>query len=302
MTTALPRTRPDRETVAERLLRGSATHSYDPTVDIDWELPLDRARPAAPLHRLSLFGTPLWEEMTEDQRVQLSWHEFASTARVGLWFELILMQMLLRQTYDQDPDTRHMQYALTEVGDETRHSVMFARAAAQLAPGSAYGPSRVIHELGRIFKTTASGPAMFASVLVAEETLDRQQREMMDDDSLLPLARQVARIHVTEESRHVSYARDAVARQVPSLSRAQLVQHRVLTALTAWAVVEAMIDPAVYAAVGLDPVRAVAEARDSVHRRETRLWSAEKVTAFLSEVGVIDGPSGVLWRRAGLLR
>ena len=300
--TAPARSRPDRESVAERLLRGSAAHSYDPVVDIDWERPLDRALPAFPLHRVTLCGTPLWDEMTDDQRVQLSWHEFASTARVGLWFELILMQMLLRQSYDQDPESRYVQYALVEVGDETRHSVMFARAAALLAPGNDYGPSRLVHELGRLFKTTASGPAMFASVLVAEETLDRGQREMMDDPGLLPLAREVSRIHVTEEARHVSYARDAVARQVPALSRPQLVHARVLTAVAAQLIVDAMIDPAVYAAVGLDPVRAVAEARRNEQRRETRLWSAEKVTGFLTGVGLIDGPSTTLWRRAGLVR
>lgn len=300
--TAPARTRPDRETVAARLLKGSAAHSLDPVVDVDWDRPLDRTLPAFPLHRVTLHGTPLWDEMTDEQRVQLSWHEFASTARVGLWFELILMQMLLRQSYDQDPSTGSAQYALVEVGDETRHSVMFARAAALLAPGNDYGPSRLVHELGRLFKSTASGPAMYASVLVAEETLDRGQREMMDDPTLLPLAREVARIHVTEEARHVSYARDAVARQVPALSWPQLAHAQVLTAVVAQLIVDAMIDPAVYTAVGLDRGRAVAEARASEQRRETRLWTAEKVTGFLTEVGLIDGPATALWRRAGLVR
>ena len=62
-----------------------------------------------------------------------------------------------------------------------------------------------------------------------------------------------------------------------------------------------MIDPAVYGAVGLDPCRAVAEARANPHRRETRLWSAEKVTGFLAEQGLIAGPSRGVWRQAGLL-
>ena len=302
MTTATrPRCSHSREVVATRLLRGSEHLSYDPTVDVDWDTPLDPSLPAAPLHRTSLYGTALWDEISEAQRVQLTWHEFASAASVGLWFEIILMQMLLRHAYDQDPKTAHAQYALTEIGDETRHSVMFARASALLAPGSAYGPHRVIHELGRVFKTTAAGPSMFASVLVAEETLDRQQREMMADESLLPLARQVARIHVTEEARHVSYAREAVIRQVPKLSRAQLEHHRAVTALTAWAVVEAMVDPAVYRAVGLDPARAVAEARTNPHRAATRLWSAERVTSFLAETGMIGGPTTAVWRRAGLV-
>jgi hypothetical protein len=291
----------DRETVASRLLRASAARSCDPRTEIDWDAALDPALPAVPEHRVSLYGTRLWAEMTEQQRVRLSWHEFASISSVGLWFELILMQALLRYAYDQDPHTRHVQYALTEIGDETRHSVMFARAADALAPGARYRPSKAIHQLGRLFKTTAAGPALFASVLVAEETLDRLQRELMQTAGMLPLAQQVARVHVTEEARHVAYARTAVERQVPRLSRPQLEWHRTLTAITSICVVESFLDPAVYTAVGLDRDRAVHEARHNPQHRESRLWMAERVTGFLREAGIIGGPTTQLWRHAGLL-
>jgi hypothetical protein len=291
----------DREKVAGRLLRSSERLSYDPVKDIDWDAPLDPALYATPEHRVSLYGTRLWGEMTDEQRVALSWQEFASTASVGLWFELILMQGLLRYAYDQDPHSRHVQYCLTEVGDETRHSIMFARAADALAPGARYRPSKLIHQLGRLYKTVAAGPSLFASVLVAEETLDRMQRELMDTEGLLPLARRVAQIHVTEEARHVAYARTAVERQVPKLSRSQLELHRALTVTTSLCVVQAFLDPAVYRAVGLDEKRAVQEAKANPHHRETRLWMAERVTGFLQDTGLISGPVTQVWKRAGLL-
>jgi hypothetical protein len=279
----------DREKVAARLLRSSARHSYDPVVAVDWAAPLDPARPAMPLHRVSLYGTPMWHSLSAEQQIQLSWHEFASITSVGLWFEIILMQGLLRYAYDQDPQTGHTQYALTEIGDETRHSVMFARTAALLAPGARYRPSPRLHRLGRMFKTIAAGPALFTATLVAEETLDRLQREMQDDPELLPLTREVSRIHVTEEARHVSYAREALA------------HHRLVAAIAAVMVVDGFVDPAVYAAVGLDPVQAVAQARTNPHQIATRRWMGEKVTDFLRDAGMIGGPSTALWRRAHLL-
>ena len=70
--------------------------------------------------------------LTDDQRIDLCKHEVISVARVGLWFEMLLMGMLAAHAYDQDPASPHTQYALTEIGDETRHSVMFARWADQL--------------------------------------------------------------------------------------------------------------------------------------------------------------------------
>jgi hypothetical protein len=291
----------DREKVARRLLRASARLSYDPMTEIDWDQALDPTLFAIPEHRVSLYGTELWARMPEEQRVQLSWHEFASISSVGLWFELILMQGLLRYAYDQDPGSQHLQYCLTEIGDETRHSVMFARAAERLAPGARYRPSRLVHQLGRLYKTTARGPSLFASVLVAEETLDRLQRELLDTPNMLPLSHQVARIHVTEEARHVAYARTAVERQVPKLTRSQLAFHRTSTLVTSVRVVNAFIDPSVYSNVGLDRDAAVAAAKANPHHQQTRLWMAERVTEFLSASDIIAGPITRAWRQTGLI-
>lgn len=291
----------EREVVAARLLRGSQSTSHDPLTEVDWLAPLDPELPALPLHRVSLYGTSLWDRLTPAQQVQLSWHEFASTAAVGLWFEMCLMQALLRYAYDRDPATAHVQYCLTEIGDETRHSVMFARAAEHLAPGCRYGPSPRVHRLGRLWKTVAAGPSMFASVLVAEEYLDRLQREALTTPGLLPLAVSVARIHVSEEARHVSYAREALARTAPRLSRRARLLHQQMTAATAAFVVDALIDPAVYQAVGLDPVEAAGAARRGDAHRQTRHWASERVVGFLASTGMHDDALG-FWRRADLNR
>ena len=140
---------PDRQRTAMRLLVSSAHRSFDPAADLDWAADLDPELPYLPLHRVSLYGTELWQGLSRQQQVELSKHEVASIMQVGLWFELILMQMLLRYAYDLDLRLPHSQYALTEIGDETRHSVMFGRAAREarhaalpaVAPGAQPRPA-----------------------------------------------------------------------------------------------------------------------------------------------------------------
>ena len=117
----------DRHQTAERLLKSSAKKSYDPAVDIDWDAPLVPDGIWVPEHRVSLYGTELWERLTPEQRVELGKHEACSVASVGLWFEVLLMQRLLKDFYAEDPTSPRAQYALTEVADECRHSQMFAR-------------------------------------------------------------------------------------------------------------------------------------------------------------------------------
>ena len=83
----------DREQVAERLLVSSAKHSFDPDEELDWDAPFEEGKWFWPPELVSLYDTPLWKRMGEEQRILLSQHEAASLASLGIWFEIILMQL-----------------------------------------------------------------------------------------------------------------------------------------------------------------------------------------------------------------
>ncbi|MFG1722940.1 diiron oxygenase [Micromonospora chalcea] len=289
-----------REAVADRLLAASVRTSYDPMVDIDWSAPPAPGAYWMPPRRSSLYGTPLWEAMSEEQRIELTKHEVASAASAGIWFETILMQMLIRQYYDADPTSRHAQYALTEVADECRHSIMFGRLI-EATGAPVYRAEPVDHLLGRWLKATATGPQMYAAILIAEEILDAFQREIMADESLQPLIRMVSRIHVVEEARHVRFARDELARQVEASGPVALAYARLVIGRAAYSITRRLVHPRAYAAVGIDPAAGHAAARANPHWRATLRWSAQRIADHLTELGLVDGPGRLLWRRAGLI-
>lgn len=290
----------DREVLADRLLTASAKHSYDPMTAIDWDQPPVPGLAYLPLEHVSLYGTSLWEKLSDSERIELSKHEIASAMSVGLWFELVLMQLLARYAYDLDPCSAHAKYALTELGDETRHSIMFARVAETLGVPR-YRPARLTHEITRVAKATMGGPSMFAAILVAEETTDRMQRVMMDDPAIQPLIRAVNRIHVIEEARHVRFAREEVSRRMADLGLAAREMHRLVTAVVAYLIIDSLIDPQVYRSVGIEPGVGRAAALANPHHRASRRWMAERITGFLREEGLIGGPTTAVWRRAHLI-
>ncbi|MET0999401.1 MAG: diiron oxygenase [Marmoricola sp.] len=287
--------------VAERLLKSSARQSYDPEVDIDWNAPIPADKWGMQPERMSLYGTSLWDGLDEEQRIELSRHEVASIASVGLWFEILLMQMMLRDLYDDDPTGAHMHYALTEVADECRHSTMFGKSIAHFGV-PAYGPPAKIHRLGRMFNTVVRGPSAYASILVAEDVLDTWQRDLMKDDLVQPVTRMVARIHVLEEARHMTFARDEVRHQLQGLSRRQLAWHQMVTAQTCFMVARALVNPEVYRAVGIDPREGRRAALGNPHYRETMQWMGEKPLAFLRENGLLPKSQERVWRGSLLLR
>lgn len=294
----------DRDTIATRLLKSSSRNSYDPLLDIDWAAPIDgpdlSEKSFLPFECVSLYGTPLWDGLTHEQRLELSKHELASIAGTGLWFEIILIQMLARYAYHQDPTRPHTQYALTEIGDETRHVIMFAKALERMGT-PAYRPNRFVHNLARLYKATARGTALFAPVLVAEEVTDRLQRATMNDEQIHPLIRMVNRIHVIEEARHVRFARAEVARLMPEMGPVAKLVNNTVAAVVASFVVGVLINPQVYAQVGLDPKHAARVARKNPHHRQTRRWMAEKIMAFLDEQGMVTGPARAIYRAAHLI-
>jgi hypothetical protein len=57
----------------------------------------------------------------------------------------------------------------------------------------------------------------------------------------------------------------------------------------------------VYAAVGLDPDQAKAAARANEHYRAKLRSAASGLVDFLRGVGLIGGPSELLWKRSGLI-
>jgi hypothetical protein len=290
----------DREKTAERLLNSSADKFYDPDVDIDWEAPLQDGKYYAPDRRISLYGTELWDKMTPEQRIELGKHEVASVASNGIWFEVLLMQMLLKEVYRIDPTTRHAQYALTEIADECRHSTMFARAIEKVG-APAYGPPPILRQLGKLLPVVGYGPALYGSILIAEEILDRIQRESMADENVQPLVRMVNRIHVLEEARHVTFARQEVVRGMSQLRKWELPYQRLLISIVAFSITRSLINPRVYRAVGLDPKQAHEVALNNPHHQETLRWSGERIMKFLGEAGLVAAPGMHWWRRAHLL-
>ncbi|GAA1299800.1 diiron oxygenase [Saccharothrix xinjiangensis] len=290
----------DRQAVARRLLDSSEALSYDPVQEVDWETPLDTGYHGASPEWSTLYGTAYWDEMTPEQQRELTRQEAASVASTGIWFEMILQQMVLRDFYAKDPTDPAFQWALTEIADECRHSIMFARGAAKLrAP--AYRPRRVVVELGRAFKTLAVGEAAYAAILVAEEVLDVMQRDWMRDERVVPFVRTINNIHVVEESRHMKFAREETRERLKGAGWLRRQFNAIVVAGASYAIVSSMVSDQVYANAGLDPERAIREARANEHHRSMLRSSCAGLMEFLDSCGLLTKAATRLYQRANLI-
>jgi len=290
----------DREQVAKRLLESSRKHSFDPDAELDWDAPFEDDKWFWPPELVSLYDTPMWRRMSAEQQHNLARLEAASLASLGIWFEIILIQLLARHIYDKPVTSAHVRYALTEIADECRHSMMFARLITR-GGAEPYPVSRLHHNLARVLKTVSTTPGSFTCTLLGEEILDWMQRLTFPDERVQPLVRGVTRIHVVEEARHVRYAREELRRQMMHCPRWEAELTRISSGEAARVFSLSFVNPQVYADAGLDRREALAQVRAGAHRREVMQQGAERLTDFLDEIGVLRGVGRKLWRSSGLL-
>ncbi|MGX1806255.1 AurF N-oxygenase family protein [Nocardia sp. NPDC055321] len=298
VTTAAPL---PREAFAQRLLLGSAKKSYDPVVDIDWNAPLDPDKLFLPPEVISLYGTPLWEAMSAEQRRELSRQELASVLSVGIWFENLLNRLLLRELMNGDPTSRHSHYTLTEMGDECRHMMMFGKLIDRIE-ARPYWPNRYERLVISSLQLFLRGPMVWVGALVGEEIFDAIQRRTLDDADLQPIVARAMRIHVTEEARHIGFARDALARRAPTMTAAERAYTRMCVAIAAPLFVHLMTNWHMYVRAGIEDGRGARRmARANPHARRALGIGAANLGAFLDKQGLM-GPIGKrIWQRRGLL-
>lgn len=285
---------------AGQLLIASAKHSYDPLVDIDWDAPLTEGKWFLAENRCSLYGTELWDSLDDQQKLLLSREELASSVAIGVWTEHILLHLVSRYVYTRDVSTSPVQFALTEVADEVRHMIMFAKLIEKIGSEIYPTPPKTLKS-GRILKTLAPVPALWALILLTEEFFDRFQREQAQDERIQPVVRAVARIHVIEEARHISFARTELERFVPTLSRFQLGALRRMLARIVAGMRKDRYNPLMYERAGLDPKIAIAAARSNPHAIENARYGGRHIAAYYKKLGLIGGPTEKVWVDAGWL-
>ncbi|UXA12636.1 diiron oxygenase [Mycobacterium sp. SMC-8] len=293
-------TKTTREEFAERLLKGSVKKSYAPVVDIDWDAPLDPDKFFLPPKVVTLYGTPEWDAMSRAQQIELSRQELVNILSAGIWFENILNQALLRDLMHKNPTAATTHYALTELGDETRHMVMFGRTIACVG-GIPVRPKLfqriIINSLPFLFR----GSVLWGAALVGEEIFDALQRQIMEDPELQPIVQRLMRIHVTEEARHIQFARDGLRKSVPTMAWHRRVLLANLHGVGGPFYRMLFTLPIQYRRAGLDGRRMRRVARSNPHFRAMCVSSFASLAAFFEEVDLMGRVGRRLWRRAGFL-
>jgi len=312
---------PDEERVAEasrneaylnlirRLSHQSVVKHFDAYADIDWDNPEFRIDPDDVRWQFdsadTLGATEWYRAQPSGVRSRIGLHMVASFMKVGVVFENVLKRGLLDFAVRLPNGSPEFRYCYHEAIEEAQHSLMFQEFVNRTGfdiPG-----------LGRLDRRGSEMVVGFARkfpelffifVLAGEDPIDHVQRQELRKDraDIHPLLRRIMQIHVTEEARHLSFARHYLKRHVPAMSgyrKAQLA-FRVPIILGGMSKLMMQVSPQIVReyAIRKDVVDA-AYKRDPRHRGGM-LEATAKLRQLCIELGLIKGWSLRLWKMTGI--
>src|SRR5262249_48509797 len=282
----------------QHIIDGAHRKSFDPYKNINWDVPFDCSKFYIPEDMVSLYGTPLWDAMRRENRVRLSLHEATSTLSTGIWFENQLCFKLMDYLIDVSPHDPHFYWLQIEVADECRHSMMFGELIKR-SQSPWYRP-----RFGGLFafftKYLTPKMSMMLGTLAAEAITDYLNRRIAQDPECHTAMRELSRIHIVEEARHLGYAREWLKENWPRLNAFQKAWARRDAPVSARVLTWVRWRPDVYKNVGLPP-EARKIARTNPHTRETVIKASEEMVEFFQQLEIIDAGIAPKWRAAGLM-
>jgi hypothetical protein len=291
-----------------RLSHQSVVKHFDAYADIDWDGEAYAVDPDDPRWELSadhpLGATAWYRSQPPGVRSRIGLHLIASEMKIGLQFESVLKRGLLEFALTLPNGAPEFRYVYHEVIEEAQHALMFQEFVNRtgfdvpgLSPLDRFGARRVI-AFARRFPTF-----FFLFVLGGEDPIDHVQRTVLHSGRPIhPLLRRIMQIHVTEEARHLCFARRYLREHVARLGPVR----------RAWLALRAPMILGVMAQMMLRPSRHVvrtygiprgvireAYTRNPQHREAT-IASLERTRALCRELGLITPWSLRVWQVFGI--
>jgi len=305
MTTTLDEQSVFSATVA-RLSRQSVDKHFDAYEDVDWDAPDMQISPEDSRFSLWSFDplaqTEWYRSQPAEVRSRVALHRVASAMRIGWEFENVLQRGLLEYAFwlpNRRPEFRYIHHEVTE---ESQHTMMFQEVIDRSGldvtgmPRRMKVASRSVVWLSRVFP-----PLFFLFVLGGEDPVDFLQRRQLRSGESHPVIERIMRIHVTEEARHISFARQYLKRTVPRLGYVRRQILGITAPLLFGTMGRLMCYPpnSLRRAYGVPRRELIAAVRSEPGRQLLR-DSVAKPRKLYTELGLTAGPARALWKIMGV--
>jgi hypothetical protein len=296
----------DFDLLLARLNRASVDKHFDAYSDVDWDAPemaIEEDDPRLERPDDPLAHTAWYAEQPPATRARIGLFRVVASAKTGAHFENLLQRGLLTRAMRLPDGSPEFRYAHHEIVEESQHSMMFQELVARSGFRVRGMPTalRLVSEIAIPPMSVRLPMLFFVVALGGEDPADHVQRSWLRAGGLHPLIERIMRIHVTEEARHLSYARRSLIDGAPRLGRlrrnALAIAAPLLLALEARLI---LVPPADIRRECGVPRRVVRQAFRSPQGRQLLRDSLARTRQVLREAGLMTRSGRATWKLLGI--
>lgn len=292
--------------LVQRLSTQSVQSHFDAYEDVRWddpEMAMTADDPRCAVFQFDALGATEWyQNQPPEVQGRIGLYRTAYGMRVGSQFENLLQRGLLAFAYRLPNGAPEFRYIHHEVAEESQHSMMFQEVVNRSGI-DVDGMPLVLRFLAAVVLPPVqlfAPPLFFIFVLGGEEPIDHFQRRQLRGQPTHPLIERILRIHVTEEARHLSFARQYLRTEVPKLGQLPRAHLSVATPIVLGIMTPLMVDPPAQLTRAGVPRDVIRQAVRSPEGRALRVDSVRKIRRFCRDLGLMNPAARLVWRLVGL--
>ncbi|HVM39324.1 MAG TPA: ferritin-like domain-containing protein [Acidimicrobiia bacterium] len=283
----------------EKLYEKGKLSQWNATTDLDWSLEVDPTRPNLPDAQIPIFGTPIWDRMSEANRAELRHHMSAWILSQFLHGEQGAL-LCTAQIVETVPWIDAKYYAATQVMDEARHVETYARYLEEKIE-LAYPINRHLKALLDQIVSDSRWDMTYLGMQVLVEGLALAAfgfiRELADE----PLLKELTRYVMADEARHVAFGTLALKEAYQEISEGERIEREDFCYEASVLMRDRFLAEEVWEAMGLPPE----ECRQAIHESELmqgfRRMLFSKIVPNLKKLGLLSDRIRPAYAELGVL-
>lgn len=282
------------QAMARKLINGSEKKKYDPFNRVNYQETLNGDRWQFPEELLSLHKSPIYDELSDEQRWRLSLLEAINFFSVNIHGEQALVAGMEPRLYrdkrvGEDPVSS--QYMQRFIHEENSHTYMLAEYCLRYH-GSVF-PDRAFAVQHPQLPPEAEDLVYYGRIFILESYLGFINQKAMKDSGLDTTACQVHEHHFVDEVRHKAWDKAMIEENLRRAkdkhlgSELQAVRE-LLTTYREY-IYQSSCNPAVYRMLGLESCLELrTQVIQSKNRKEVlRPWS-DGLASYFEDIGFFD--------------
>jgi hypothetical protein len=282
-----------------RLYENAKRDQWNATQRLDWSVDVDPESELVPDAGIGIFGTPMWQKLTEAEKRRLR-HEAITWQLCQFLHGEQGALLATAQIVDSVPWYEAKQYGATQVMDEARHVEVYRRFVQEKLEHE-YPVNAELKRLLDQILSDSRWDMKFLGMQIVVEGLALAAFGTIRDTARNPLLRDLTAAVMEDESRHVAFGVLSLREYCRDLPEKERLEREDFVYEASVLMRDRITNREVWEAMGLDPEECIACADRSELARQFRYRLFSKIVPNVKSLGLLSQRQRERFHALGIL-